>query len=130
MDKRTFLKHLLLTPALLAAGGTQATAAPARRLLVLHTPINGLAYYAAERLQHRLAEGDALRLVREPDNPYDPRAVAVHWQGHKLGFIPRISNLALAQLLDRGERLEARLAALAPRLLPYRGIEVAVEWVG
>ena len=34
--------------------------------------------------------GAALSLVREPDNAYDPRAVRVDWQGHKLGYVPRM----------------------------------------
>jgi len=129
MDKRTFLKHLLLAPAALAASGAQPARAE-QRLLVLRTPINGLAYYDAARVLAQMAPDDPLRLVREPDNPHDPRAVALYWQEHKLGFIPRLSNLALAQMLDRNERLEACIAALDPRLLPYRGIEVAVEWLG
>lgn len=56
-----------------------------------------------------LREGDALTLAREPANPYDPKAVRVDWRGQKLGYVPRLENTAVSQMLDRGERLTARV---------------------
>lgn len=63
-------------------------------------------------LLQQLQSGDPLQLVREPDNPYDPQAVRVDWQGRKLGYIPRIANPALACLLDTGQGLQARIETM------------------
>lgn len=35
-----------------------------------------------------LNNGDALDLILEPENQYDDKAVAIYWQGYKLGYIP------------------------------------------
>jgi len=47
-------------------------------------------------------------LVREPDNQYDPNAVAVFIEGHKVGYIPRLDAEDMAESLDelegRGQR--------------------------
>ena len=56
--------------------------------------------------------GDALTLVREPDNLYDANAVSVEWNGHKLGYIPRKENEAVARQIDRANRLQARITKL------------------
>jgi len=65
--------------------------------------------------------------VREPANPYDARAVRIDWRGHKLGYLPRIENAAVAQMLDRGERIEARIADLRVSPDPWERVVVAVE---
>jgi hypothetical protein len=37
-----------------------------------------------------LAVGSLLTLVREPENPYDPNAIRVEFNGKKLGYIPKV----------------------------------------
>lgn len=52
-------------------------------------------------------------LVREPDNPADPNAVAVYVNGEKVGFIPRRDNVAIARLIDAtGETYAETIAAI------------------
>ncbi len=82
-------------------------------------PLAGFQYHQGPGLWPRLSPGQPLTLVREPANPYDPRAVRIDWQGHKLGYIPRLDNAAASQLIDRGERLVARIAALAESSDPW-----------
>jgi len=96
------------------------------RLLVQSTPLAGFRYHAAAELWQELRVGDALELTREPANPHDANAVAVTWRGHKLGYVPRRDNAALAWGLDRGERLQARISRLAPHPNPARRIEIEV----
>jgi hypothetical protein len=67
--------------------------------------------------------------VREADNKYDDRAVRVEWQGRKLGYIPRLDNAAVSQLLDRGESLEAVIAGLAESGNPWERIGMEVRWL-
>src|SRR5947207_9521547 len=69
----------------------------------------GLRYHDAKAVWDQMQVGDTLVLVREPDNIFDARAVRVEWNGHKLGYIPRTDNQALARQMDRGNPLQARV---------------------
>jgi len=67
-----------------------------------------------------------LGLVRESGDRYDAKAVRVDWNGHKLGYVPRIENHAVAQLLDRGVRLTACIEALTASRDPWERVRFAV----
>jgi hypothetical protein len=98
-------------------------------VLVQDSPLAGFRYYAAGGLWRGLRIGDELELARERDNAHDANAVAVLWRGHKLGYVPRRDNAALAWGLDRGAPLRARISALADHANPARRVrfEVYVE---
>ncbi len=96
------------------------------RILVQSSPLAGSQFHALEALRPQLQPGDALELVREPDNPHDPLAVRVEWQGHKLGYVPRKENRAVATALDRGERLQARISRLREEKNPWKRLEFEV----
>ena len=100
-----------------------------QQLLVQDSPLAGFRYHAAGALWRELRVGDALELARERDNPHDANAILVLWQGHKLGYVPRRDNAALAWGLDRGTPLRARISALAEHPNPARRVrfEVYVE---
>jgi hypothetical protein len=49
--------------------------------------------------------GDHLDLIREPDNRHDRNAIRVEWRGHKLGYVPRAENRAVAAAMDQGDKL-------------------------
>jgi hypothetical protein len=54
------------------------------------------------------APGRTLELRREPANPYDPNAIAVHVEGgEQLGFVPRAVAEQLAPSLDAGDAWSA-----------------------
>ncbi len=84
-------------------------------LLLQTSALAGLRYYAGKAVWPELHEGDALNLVREPDNVYDPQAICVEWHTVKLGYVPRRENAALARLLDHGVTLRARIVRLIQR---------------
>ncbi len=66
-----------------------------------------------------------VQLVREPDNPYDPNAVAIHQFGRMIGHYNKQKARSLAKLLDSGETLDAyaistdppKVIAAAPRVM-------------
>ena len=99
----------------------------ARELLIQRNPVAGFQYHDGETVWPGLAEGDALRLRREPDNPYDRKAVAVYWHRAKLGYVPRSANTAIAQMMDRDERLAARIARLSKSEDPWRPVEISIS---
>jgi hypothetical protein len=120
--------RVLLAAALLASLSLLAQPAPAQqvRLLVQSSPLAGFNYHQAPGVWRGMRVGDVLRLEREPDNAYDGRAVRVEWQGHKLGYVPRAHNAALAWAMDRGEVLDARVSRLQPHRNPRKRIEFEV----
>lgn len=77
------------------------------------TPIVGSRYHkdAIKRLS-RMPVGAPVTLRREPDNPYDSRAVAVFSAGDAgvhLGYVPRDRAAQLASAMDAGAQMRAIL---------------------
>lgn len=91
---------------------------PAAPGTLLIANVAGYAYHDGPQLEAQgragFASGDALTLEREPDNPHDPLAVRILWQGVHLGYVPRPANAEIASRLDRGEALVCRLLRYAP----------------
>lgn len=116
----------------IAAAGSPAIAGERQarvRMLVQSSPLAGFRHADAAEVWPDLHAGDDLELVREPDNAFDANAVRVEWRGHKLGYVPRRDNAALAWALDRGEVLRARISRAEWHPNPARRIafEVFVE---
>lgn len=95
-------------------------------ILLQDSPLAGFQYHAGKKLWEEMKVGDALALVREPDNPHDARAVRVDWRGHKLGYVPRRENADIARLMDRGAKLEARISRLAESRDPWQRIRFEI----
>jgi hypothetical protein len=95
-------------------------------ILLQDSPLAGFQYHAGKTLWPQMRVGDALTLVREPDNPHDARAVRVEWQGHKIGYVPRRENADVARLLDRGQVLAARISRLAEVRDPWSRVRFEI----
>ncbi len=132
MNRRGFIGALLrgAVGAPLMPVAALAASASGRRVRLQQSPVAGFQYYEGERIFRRLREGMALNLVREPENKYDERAVAVYVGGCKLGFVPRLDNAAVAQMLDRGERLSARIVRLQQSANPWDRVQFEVTLDG
>ncbi len=117
------IKYCVCFGALMLALALPAQAVQvSERILLQASPLAGFQYHSAKQVWDELREGDALTLVREPDNAYDPRAVKVLWHGTMLGYVPRRDNEAVARLLDRGTVLEARITRLVKTRNPWQRI--------
>ena len=121
-------KSALLAVALLVSLSLLPRPAPAQqvRILVQSSPLAGFNYHQAPEVWQGMRVGEALQLAREPDNAYDGKAVRVEWRGHKLGYVPRAQNAALAWAMDRGDILNARVSRLQPHRNPRKRIEFEV----
>lgn len=102
-------------------------ATPSRQIELQRSPVAGFQYHQGEVVWPMLAVGTSLTLVREPENQYDPRAVRVDWQGHKLGYVPRIDNAAVSHLLDSDQVVAATIVSLKDSTNPWDRIEFAVH---
>ncbi|MEQ1437993.1 HIRAN domain-containing protein [Fontimonas sp. SYSU GA230001] len=98
---------------------------PPEPLLLTH--VAGYPHHAGPRLEARFAVGQPLALVREPDNPHDQLAVRLDWQGQKLGYVPRAVNAEIAQRLDSGEPLAARIVEIDPEAPPWQRVAFVVD---
>ena len=103
-----------------------AASAQTIRILVQSSPLAGFQYHAGASVWEELKVGDRLALSREPDNPHDRHAVRVDWRGQQLGYLPRAENHAVAAEMDRGGRVEARIAQLRSHPNPWQRVLVEV----
>ena len=111
MKRRTFLQMLMgVTPVAFLGKALSSGKPPGgRRLLLQTSPVAGFQYYRGEEIWEEMHIGDSLRLVREPGNLYDEKAVEVYWKSKKIGYLPRVENKTISELMDRGHRLSAQL---------------------
>jgi len=98
----------------------------AAHILLQDSPLAGFQYHAGKTVWPRMHVGDALTLVREPDNPHDARAVRVEWRGHMIGYVPRRENVDVARFMDAGQRLTARITRLAEVRDPWSRVRFEI----
>ena len=130
VDRRGFIKALFQGGVCLPLMPAMALAMPQHKVLLQESPVAGFQYDKGERLFGRLQTGTPLRLVREAENRYDRNAVAVYFQGEKLGFVPRSDNCAISQLMDRGKQLSARIVKVSRVKTPWERIRFEVSLDG
>jgi hypothetical protein len=127
MKRRTFFQQLLGTIGVAATGATIAV--KTQSVLIQESPIAGFQFHEGAAIWPSLAVGEKLALMREATNTHDPDAVAVYFQNNKLGYVPRAENSAIAQMLDRGETLEARISKLLMDEDPSERVRFTVSLV-
>ena len=90
--------------------------------------IAGFTYWDGCRAFSELKVGKPLKLVREEGNKFDPYAVAIYYEGYKLGFVPSGDNELICQFLDLGytEIFDARVQRISPEAHPEKQVGVAV----
>lgn len=130
LDRRRFLMFLGSSPFLSFLRGSlvEARSAP-RRIVLTETFIAGFYYHEGMRPEvfWTLSLGQELMLLREPENPYDHRAIAVCTpEGVKLGYIPRRLNKVPASIADQGVRISAEVVAIDPVASTWERVKVRV----
>jgi single-stranded-DNA-specific exonuclease len=76
-----------------------------------HTKLAGVTFEGRQDVIARLTSGEALRLVRQPDNEFDPNACAVFDpRGDQVGFFNRRLSAALAPAIDAGALYDVSVA--------------------
>lgn len=76
--------------------------------------IAGMRYWDGATVLGKLKPGKRLRLVAEPQNPYDHDAVALYRKDVKLGYVPKARNSLIAQMIRFGHEdvFECRVIAV------------------
>lgn len=124
MQRRTFFKGLFGGAGAALIG--RRAASDDRNILLQESPIAGFQYYKGDAIWPSLRVGKRLSLVRESFNEHDGDAVAVYFRNDKLGFVPQAENRAIAQMLDRGERLAATISRVANDSDPWERVRMSI----
>jgi HIRAN domain len=128
MKRSEFIKNLLLLfGATALPSGLQAMVHQYRRIYLLQNFVRGFAYYEGPKLLHIMKVGALLDLVREPNNEYDEFAIAIHYQGNKIGFVPAETNEILAKILDANLlKLQAEITFIKTKVQAWENTAIAI----
>lgn len=103
---------VVLTAASLAIAPLSACRAGAPAAPII-APLEQVASHPGRALLPVLQPGDPVRLVREPDHPFQPGAVAAYWGEFKLGYLPAALSGTVCDGCAAGEVPAARVSAVA-----------------
>ena len=76
----------------------------------------------------KLKPGVHLEMVAEPDNPHDPSAIALYFEGKRLGYVPEDGNEPFSTMLFFGHAnaFECIVQQVAPDRSPWHQVRVGV----
>ena len=88
----------------------------------------GTSLVRAHLCSTRLSRGARLQMVAEPDNPHDPSAIALFFEGKRLGYIPADHNELFAVMMHYGhaDAFECVVQQVAPERSPWHQVRAAV----
>ncbi|MGJ7029565.1 HIRAN domain-containing protein [Niabella hirudinis] len=97
------------------------------RIYLLQSFVRGFRFYEGMRLLDQMQEGDMLQMVREPENQFDTSAIALHFNKHRIGYIPREDNELLSKLMDAEVlQMQAEITHLKKEAKAWENVHVAV----
>jgi hypothetical protein len=93
--------------------------------------IAGFTYYDGIDVYESLKVGSKLTLLPEPENGYDPDAIAIFSNETMLGYVPREENTLISKFFKLGytNLFEARIAQINPETHPEKQVRVTVKIV-
>lgn len=76
--------------------------------------------------------GAVVELVREPDNPHDPNAIAAKLGAQTLGYVAASDAAELAPVMDAGSKPKAIVYEITGCIPDYPtiGCRIALQWEG
>lgn len=90
--------------------------------------VAGFQHWDGALVLGELKPGQVLELTAEPDNPFDPNAMAISFKGAKLGYIPRSENEQIALLSFYGHKdvFECRVLKVDSEDDPWHQVLVGI----
>lgn len=90
--------------------------------------IAGFSFWEGAMVISELQPGMQLQLVREQDNHFDAYAVAIWFNNHKLGFVPRTMNHELSKFVEMGynDIFDVRVQRVDPSSHPEHQVSVII----
>jgi hypothetical protein len=128
LNRLTFISRLIALGGISFLSGKTISTKQYQKFYLLQSFIRGFQYYDGPSLINQMKEGDMLELLREPDNEYDPCAISLHWNKHKLGFVPAEDNEMLSKLLDIGlPEFIAEITFMQKEAAAWENVRIAIS---
>ncbi len=97
------------------------------KIYLLQFFVRGFQYYEGPKILKDINKNGLVDLVREPKNKYDDCAIAIHFEGIKIGYVPREDNLVLSNIIDANLlNLQAEITHIEPQAAEWENIHVAI----
>jgi single-stranded-DNA-specific exonuclease len=93
------------------------------------TKVVGVSFEGRQDVAAGLREGQSLELVRQPENPVDPNAVAVRYGALPIGFLKKDIAKRLAPNIDAGDRYTATVGSVTGGGAKNVGVNIFVRRV-
>lgn len=131
MQRRGFISMLGAFLGALVFGGRRVPEVKAKvnpkPVSLFQCHVAGFPYYQGPIIFSDLKPDQTLKLLREPLNSHDSKAIAVFTtSGQKLGYIPRTHNPLPADLMDNGHKLSASLISVSSDMGEYSCLQMGV----
>jgi len=98
-----------------------------RKVYLLHFFVRGFQFYDGPEIINSINANGLVDLVREPDNEHDSCAIAIYFEGVKIGYVPAEDNEVLSRILDAGLLdLQAEITRIEPLAETWEQISVAI----
>lgn len=124
MNRSDFLKVVGLgASGLIAIPNSNLQAKPTK---IYDNYITGLSHYKFSFYMEEMKVGDDIILIREGDNRHDRFAIQVFYQNEKIGYIPFLENMVLANMLDVGVSLQAKISCIDLTKPIYKALSVSI----
>ena len=91
--------------------------------------IAGFTYYDGLDVIGQLKLGAPVSLIMEPENPYDPDAIAIYFGKAKLGYIPKGKNALISNLLyfGHGNIIESKVNCCSIESHPEHQFRIVIR---
>lgn len=99
---------------------------PSKHVNTFH--VAGFQHYDGALVFDQLSVGTKLDMVPESDNPHDPNAIELRFEGTKLGYVPGSENelMAVMAFYGHADVFEARVIQVDPEAAPWQQVRVGI----
>jgi len=67
-----------------------------------------------QKIIKTLSIGSNIDLIPEPENPYDPNAVACYYKGRQVGYLMKRDNSQVLEAIKKGTNVTAKVHTIEP----------------
>ncbi len=91
------------------------------------TKVVGVTFAKRQEVIRGIEDGESVRIEREPENPNDPKALAVYYGDHHIGYLNAELAKILAPELEEGKEYEAYVTRVIGREKDKLGVRLCVR---
>lgn len=97
------------------------------KIYLLQFFVRGFQYYEGPKILNQINHLGLLNLIREPENKFDRKAMALYFEDKKIGYVPREDNLMFAKILDADLlTLQVEVTHIEPQAANWEKIHAAI----